>query len=88
MRVWFQKCECGIFREPHGYFYDAVQGRCPIATMTMESAEVALKGIAEIRELSTEEVAAIRRQIKDINMSQRCGSDEYVAALFVVDWFK
>ena len=88
MRVWFQKCDCGIFHEPHGRFYDEAKGRCPTATLTMESGEVALKGIAELRGLSAEETEAIRAQLQAAGLRGRCGSDEYVAALLVYEFFK
>ena len=88
MQVWFQKCGCGIFREPHGHFYDSAKGRCPTATMATESGKIALQGIARERGLSAAETAKIRKQIKDVGMRAHCGSEEYVAALFVADWFK
>ena len=88
MQVWFEVCRCPRPREPHGYFYDLAKGKCHTPTLSIESGELALKGIAESRRLSTKETNEISAQLRAAGLPERCDTNERVAVVFVKEFFR
>lgn len=77
-KVWFEPCHCEaeVSFGAHGYFHDSEKGVFAVPTLSMETADVVLNSLAEERNLTPDEVAAVRAQVKAAGLQEKMGSVE------------
>jgi hypothetical protein len=75
-RFWFEKCSCSEGGKAHGYFCGAVEGRCPIPTMSLEMGNSMLEFAVRDLGLSVDEAAEVKTELLAAGLEESSSEGE------------